>query len=140
MNLTKVIKDSISSNTIASIEKDSSDSSGKLVSLTISHIFITDNAWANTANVGYSKTETNYIKLMGKGFHPNGNVYLTVSDSVPFFDNTIQCNSYYVNYTEMRVSFLGSDPGVNYSLYLQNPDGQMSLKDGVINFVDTPNP
>lgn len=141
MNLTKVIKDSISSNTIASIEKDSAESSGKLVSTTISHIFITDETWANTANVGYTNDSllTNYIKIAGKNFQPGANVFLTRGADT-FFNSTYICNSYYVNYTEMRASFPGINSATPHTIYLQNPDGTTAIVEDEINFIAVPNP
>lgn len=137
MSITKVIKTSIDSNTIFRIQQDAAQN---VHTIGITNLYYTDSSFANTANTTISSNVDSHIKIFGFGFKPNANVLLMPSQNthlyspnmVSFFENSIEANSYYVNWAEYRLKIQGHSANTfpvatEYDVFLINNDGTNTL-------------
>lgn len=136
MSITKVIKDSIDSNTVFRIRQEVRPDEQ---TVGITNLYYTDSSYANTSNTTISSNANSYIKIFGFGFQQNANVvlvpsqnnYLYSSDNTNFFENAIEANPYYVNWGEYRAQINQNAANTypvatEYNLFLINPDGSNS--------------
>lgn len=111
-NITRVIKDLIEANTYAEITANV----GNTEPVTVDSIVYADQTWANTSNTSVTSAG-GYIKLYGKGFETNANVF--------FGSTAATANVQSANEVRVNVPALATG---TYTMFLYNPSGSNAIK------------
>lgn len=121
MALTKVIRPLIDSNTLIEI------TSAITPKVYITNIFYTDQNYANTNFGSVDYSTGGYVKILGRGFQNNANVFV----------DTDEVSSYYVNLNEYRIQVPPKANG-DYDLSIYNRNGRNVKKLQAIKYTDGP--
>jgi len=121
MALTKVIRPLIDSNTLIEI------TSAITPKVYITNIFYTDQNYANTNFGSIDYATGGYVKILGRGFQNNANVFV----------GTNEVSSYFVNLNEYRIQIPPTAIG-DYDLSLYNRNGRNVKKINAIKSTDGP--
>jgi len=124
-SITRVIKDLIDANTIATIQEEIANGTA---TVGITNVIYTDENYANTANTTLATTG-GHIKILGYGFEPNLGVEIANSAL-----ESKDVNTYYVSFKECRAEIPSISVGT-YSVFVYNTDGKNAVSFNSINVV-----
>jgi hypothetical protein len=124
-SITRVIKDLIDANTIATIQEEIANGTA---TVGITNVIYTDENYVSTANTTLATTG-GHIRILGYGFEPNLGVEIANSAL-----ESKDANTYYVSFKECRAEIPSINVGT-YSVFVYNTDGKNAVSFNSINVV-----